>query len=233
MDDMTCKSVQNSLWDYMAASSRKGGSPRATRGDIMLHLDICRKCELHGAEVRSLRSGLRHLPARHVPPILNTRLRVLASRERARLLTHRDLGSRLRDLGSNLRLWFDNLLKPFAVPAAGGILASFLCFGVIVDTLHVVPDWTNDIPIGLYTDVTIDEPSPFTHNGPDVMVQLTVDSDGNVTDYELPQGHNASIEEMQEIGNLAFFTTFTPAKRLGQAVSSKRLFYIHHMSIKG
>ena len=223
-EEMTCRSVRSSLWEPEASS----------REAVANHLNSCRECAAHGADVRSLRSGLRHLPVKHVSPVLNTRLRILASRERARMLARRDFSTWMRQLARGARVRFDNLLKPFAVPAAGGILASFLCFGVIVDTLHVVPDWENDMPVGLFTEVTIAEPSPFTHaNGPDVMVQLTVDSKGNVTDYELPQEHHASADEMQEIGNLVLFTSFTPAKRFGQPVSSKRLFLIRHISIKG
>ncbi len=238
--ELNCKSVRKSLWDYMAGSiatarsrtqNAPGGDP--DRGQIALHLDACRECQLHGSEVRSMLSGLKHLPALHVPPILTTRLQILASRERSRLLARRDFKAFLKDIGSRARLFFDNLLKPFAVPAAGGILASMLCFGVIVDTLHVVPDWDNDMPLGLFTEVTIDEPSPFSCNGRDVMVQLTVDSGGHVTDFALPQDRNPLPDELLEIGNAVQFTSFTPAMRFGQPVSSKRLLLISHISIKG
>jgi len=231
-DELNCKSVRTSLWDYMAGSGAPGDQG-GNRNPVSFHLDACRDCQIHGAEVRSLRSGLKHLPRVHVPPILNTRLQILASRERARLWARRDFDAFVRELASVARLFFDNLLKPFAVPAAGGILASFLCFGVIVSTLHVVPDWENDIPLGLFSEIMIDEPSPFSCNGRDVMVQLTVDSGGQVTDYALPQDRNPLPDELLEIGNLVRFTSFTPAKRFGQPISSKRLFLIRHISIKG
>jgi len=38
---------------------------------------------------------------------------------------------------------------------------------------------------------------------------------------------------MRDIGNFLMFSTFTPATRFGQRVSSKRLVAIQHMSIKG
>ena len=43
-------------------------------------------------------------------------------------------------------LFIDNLLKPVAVPAAGGLLASFFCFFLIVDTLHLTPTVADDVP---------------------------------------------------------------------------------------
>ena len=103
---------------------------------------------LHRAEVRSLRTGLKSLPEKSVSSLLSTRLKVIASRERSRLLLRRDLAARLDDLRSSAKLVFDNLLRPLAVPAAGGILASFFCFAMIVDTLHFHPEWQPDIPCG-------------------------------------------------------------------------------------
>jgi len=228
MEDLSCKSVRLSLWDYVANSLEADA-----RDGIAAHLTSCRDCELHSAEVQSLRSGLKHLPLKHVPPILTTKLRILASREHARRLVRRDLASWLVEQKSRVMLMVDNLLRPFAVPAAGGILCSFICFGIIVDYLHVVPDWQDDIPIGISTEVAIDELSPFCFVGQDVMVQLTVDSDGKVTDYAIPQKANPSSEELQEIGNLVLYSTFTPATRAGRRVSSKRLVYMSHYSVKG
>jgi hypothetical protein len=172
------------------------------------------------------------LPALSVSPLLRTRLRVIASRERSRQALRQTLATRLAELRSKAKLLFDNLLKPIAVPAAGGMLASFLCFGAIVDTLHVHPEWQNDIPVGLYTQVTIDDVSPFSVNGNDVMVELTVDKDGSVSDYELPQGAG-SPDEMREIGNLVLYSSFVPATAFGQRVTGKILVNIHHINIRG
>jgi hypothetical protein len=209
-----------------------GSLEEVYRQSVAVHLSVCRDCELRMGEVRSLRSGLKHLPFVQVPPILNTRLRVIASRERARRMSRLDFGAWKREAADRARLFFDNLLKPFALPAAGGILASLLCFGVIVDNLQVGPLLANDIPIGISSEITLSEASPFCVDGRDVMVQLTVDSKGNVTDFE-PQESNPSPEAMREIGNLVLYSSFTPARRLGQPISSKRLFYIRHISIKG
>lgn len=228
MELMTCKAVRASLWDYTS-----GIVSEDERHSIECHLSECHECVLHRGEVRSLRSGLRHLPSVNVPDLLHTRLRVLASRDRSRRLVRRDFDSWIADQKSRARLFFDNLLRPFAVPAAGGILASCLCFGMIVDTLHAGPVWDNDIPIGISTEIAINELSPFSCGGKDVMVQLSVDSEGNVTDFELQPAARASAEELHEIGNLVLYSTFSPAVRAGRRVASKRLFLIQHSSVKG
>ena len=228
IEDFSCKSVRRSMWDYVA-----GLLDEVDSHGVRYHLRGCRDCDLHRVEVRSMRCGLRHLPGAQIPSMLGTRLRVIASREHSRQMRRRDFHTRLTEFRARVRLSFDNMLKPFAVPAAGGILASFLCFGVIIGNLYVAPDWENDLPIGISTDVSIDELSPFDCGRKDVLVRLSVDSEGHVTDYELQSEEHASPEEMQEIGNLVLYSTFNPAVRLGRRVSSKRLFYMSHISVRG
>ncbi len=228
-EDLNCRTVRSALWDYTSGSIEAG-----ERALIDSHLNECHECVLHRGEVRSLRSGLRHLPSLNVPELLNTRLRVLASRDRSRRLIYRDFSSWLAEQRSRAALFIDNLLKPFAVAATGGVLASCLCFGLVLDTLHVTQqDWENDLPAGISTEVTIDELSPFSCQGRDVMVQLSVDSQGNVTDFELPHSAHASSEELQEIGNLVLYSTFSPAVRLGQRVASKQYVLISHYNVRG
>jgi hypothetical protein len=225
--ELNCKSVRSTLWDYTAGTLDPSESLM-----VAAHLGECGECNLHRAEVRSVRTGLKHLPQMNVSPLLRTRLRVIASRERSRQALRRNLAARMADLRSRAKLVFDNLLRPIAVPAVGGMLASFLCFAVIVDTLHYHPEWQNDIPIGLFTQVAIDDASPFSVNGKDVLVQLTIDRNGTVSDFEVPQG-TASPEELKEIGNLVLYSSFTPATHDGQPVTGKILVTINHINIRG
>src|SRR5579872_2664947 len=197
MEEMNCKSVRESLWDFMAENLQKEEREKVSR-----HVEDCRDCNLHLAEVRSLRLGFKGLPRKDISPLRST-----------------------------VKLAFDNLLRPIAVPAAGGILASMFCFVVIVDTLHVHADWDNDIPIGLYTNVILDEATPFSVSGQDVIVQLTVDSTGKVSDFNVPSG-NASSDEMREIGNLVLYSSFIPATAFGQRVSGKILVGINHINVR-
>jgi hypothetical protein len=225
--ELSCKSVRSTLWDFAA-----GALDESDRLTVETHLGECRECNLHRAEVRSLHTGLKSLPQKSVSPLLGTRLRVIASRERSRQALRQDLAARIAELRARARLVFDNILRPIAVPAAGGMLASFLCFGAIVDTLQYHPEWQNDIPVGLYTQVAIDDVSPFSVNGNDVMVQLTIDKNGAVSDFEVPQG-TETPEQLREIGNLVLYSSFTPATAFGQPVTGKILVNIHHINIRG
>src|SRR5215471_21562222 len=108
MEELTCRTVRQSLWGY------QGNHPDGDSHGIALHLSLCRACERHFGEIRSLRTGLKHLPHRSVPSMLSTQLSVLASRERARQIHRRNFRSWAAEQASRAKLFFDNLLKPFA-----------------------------------------------------------------------------------------------------------------------
>lgn len=232
MEELNCRLVRSSLGDYV--SNELGASARAS---IESHLRECRECDLHRLESASLRSGLRHLPLRQPPALLRTRLKVVASRERSRVVSGQRLPFWVRDKAWRVRLFFDHLLRPFAVPAAGGLCASFICFGLLIDNLQLRPVWegmvwNGTVPRELSTEAAIAEVSPFCTSQGDVMVQLTVDESGHVTDYAAPQGVFTPAE-LQEIGNLVLYSTFTPATRFGRPISSRFLFRMSHVSVKG
>jgi hypothetical protein len=226
----TCKSVRANLWDY--AARRLAQEETEALG---AHLDDCRDCDRCLADISSLNTGFRHLPVQAVPPMVTTRLQVIASRERSRNLLRLNPGAWLKDRLSSALMSFNNLLRPLAVPAAGGILASCFCFSLIAHTLQLRPYvlGEDDMPVGLNTEVMMGDVSPFTFSKKDVTVELTVDADGTVTDFS-PMPHSPSLtsEDLQQIASKVLYGTFTPAVRFGQRVSSKRLLAITHIDVQ-
>jgi len=157
MEERTCKSVQLNLWDY--AAHRLEASENAA---VDAHLDGCRDCDRCLADVSSVRTGFRHLPVQSVPALLQTRLLVIASRERSRQLLRLNPGVWLQDKIASAMLAFDHFLRPFMVPATGGLLASCLCFSLIAQTLLLRPYLVdNDVPSGLFTEMTINDATPL------------------------------------------------------------------------
>jgi len=228
--EISCSSVRTSLWDFTAGTL----DPENSRV-VEAHLGECRDCRLHRAEVASLSTGLKYLPKMVPSPLLRTGLSVVASRERSRQMLRRTLAARFAEFRSRLKLLFDNVLRPLAIPAVGGMLASSLCFGVIVDTLQFHPDWRgDDIPVGYHWQVAIDDVSPFSNcDGKDVLVQLTIDRDGNVIGFEVPQQDTVSPDEMKEIGNFVLYSSFSPAMAFGEHVTGKILVQIQHLKVRG
>src|SRR5580658_28735 len=108
MEERNCKSVRHNLWDY--AAHRLEAAENAA---VDAHLDGCRDCDRWLADVSSLRTGFRHLPVQSVPPLLQTRLLVIASRERSRQWLRLNPGAWLRDKLASAMMAFDHFLRPF------------------------------------------------------------------------------------------------------------------------
>src|SRR5579863_2865441 len=116
MEDLSCQSVRNALWDEAGGVLAEADARR-----IENHVLECRECMRFDVEVKEVSDGLKRLPVFRPPAILSMRLKVAASRDRSRRLMRLDLAARWREFRETARLAFDNLLKPIAVPAAGGI----------------------------------------------------------------------------------------------------------------
>ena len=173
----------------------------------------------------SARQALLELPEVPTPPDLSARLLVIASHERRRRM-HRHPWLDL------LELQIHDFFQALAVPAFGGLLSSVLLFSCLMDTMNVQQYLSKDIPLGLYTQVSVDELSPFAGSGGDVIVEVTIDRNGRVSDYSIPNG-TVSQGQLRQIGNLILFSTFRPATAYGQPVSGKILVALHHINIRG
>jgi hypothetical protein len=172
-----------------------------------------------------VRQALLALPAKSVPSQLTTRLRVMASHERDR---------RVRRFAwlDRLVLCFNNLLKPLAVPAAGGVFSTLVLFFSLADTLNVQRYIGEDVPIGIRTEVMLDDFSPFVANTEDLLVEVSVNEKGEVTDFFVPGGQ-LDHAQMLQLGNLVLYSTFTPATAYGKPVPGKLMVSFHHINVKG
>lgn len=212
---MKCSKVRTSL---SAMHDRRLREPECA--EIAQHLAGCADCQCRERELRFVSLALREMPAQRPPVDLTYRLRVLASHERVRMMTGN---------GWWLRIQFTvhQILKPLAVPAAGGFFASLLFFAILAPSFTVHANTTNDVPVGLYTPASIVNPSPFAFDGQDVTLELTIDETATVSDYSVCGG-KLSKDEMLAIANFLLFSSFKAATAFGQPVTSKMLLNISH-----
>jgi hypothetical protein len=211
---MTCSKVRTSLSAMNDCRLRE-----SERASTVEHLAECSDCRRHERELRTVSLALKEAIRQRPPLDLTYRLRVLASHERARML-------RGSDWWSTIRFRLNQILRPLAVPAAGGILSSLLFFAILTPSFAVhAANTRNDTPVWLYTQSSIVNPSPFGFSGRDIMVEVTVDENGRATDYSV-QGGKLSRDEMLDVANFILFTSFRAATAFGQPVSSKLLLSI-------
>ena len=161
---------------------------------------------------------MRALPQKAVPARLASQLQVIASHERAR----RSIG--LWDAWlQSARLVVNNLMRPIAIPFAGGVSAALGLFTMLTPYLTIrASDARTDVPAyhWLYTQGTMIDTPPFSFAGDSVEVLLTIDENGQITDYSCPGG-KLNRQMMDNIGNSLLFSSFEPPTMFGKPFSGK------------
>ncbi len=127
---MRCENVREliSLLIDRRASARQ-------RDSVVSHVKSCRECGTYFESMGALRTNLRRMPEPVLPAQVAARLRVIASHERQRQLSRVSFSARLRHWAARTELMFDNMMRPVAVPLAGGLLSALILFCALVPNL--------------------------------------------------------------------------------------------------
>lgn len=224
MNGMSCESVREKISFHV-----DGLLTAAERGHVVAHLASCRVCGTELKSLEALRASMRNLDRATVPARLSVELRVLASHERVRQLARASFSARLRYWAELARLKFDNLMKPMALPLAGGLLSALLLFGVLVPNLSVTYKVGGEPPLALRVDPdgkvvnwVGEQPRLLPVNaetsGDETVVELTIDNRGYVVDYTVLQG-----ELTPDLQSIIMFSQFTPATFFYQPTWGKML----------
>lgn len=186
------------------------------------HLESCVECEARHADLEAVRTALRAAPVQKINRQLALSLRSLASREAARQRRRVDFRARVHDLTERLTFWASGLMKPLALPAAGGIATAVLLFMAVMTNFQgiISAPQPGDVPTILATEAQLK--STLLDTAPeDISIHVLVDEQGRVIDYTLPKGLNLEAEQelKRVIGNSLLFTQFHPATTFGQPTS--------------
>lgn len=217
---MSCEKVR-SLMASLVDRAHQGDAAAGTRVEAMAHIAACRGCsaELEAAEWQ--RKALRSLASAPVPAKLAANLRVMASHEQTRQLSRITWRARFETLRCRLTLEFENMMKPVALPVAGGLITAMLMFGVLIPSVSYARIKSIEPPAAVFTEPdgqVVGEgvfPKLESANVPTsvgkIVVLLLIDDRGRVKDYRVTQG--AMTPEIQ---NFILFSVFTPATIFGQ-----------------
>ncbi|HEY1203601.1 MAG: zf-HC2 domain-containing protein [Bryobacteraceae bacterium] len=214
---MNCATVQNSLSAHL-----DGCLPKEERERVSLHVARCGGCQSRLEELARVRAAVRSLPAEAVPAKVTTALRVMASKERARVAARQ---GQFGLLTGRLRLWADNLMRPLALPFAGGFVSAVALFAILIPNFAFHPIVGNDVPFGLSTEPAFKGQLPFGFDSDtaDFVVEVVVDGQGRMADFAVVQGpslaNNPGLKRLIE--RKLLFTEFTPATLFGRPTSGK------------
>lgn len=195
---MSCEKAQSRI-----SSLVDRGLPAGEREDVLAHIGNCRECSNRLESIENLRAALRRMDRVAVPVEVSAKLRVIASHERERQMARASFSALLHYWSGRVRLYFDNLMRPVALPVAGGSLSALIFFGLLVPSLsfphnfadrslmtspdgevvlmdsngNYVPDWMRI------------EPADATNPDDANVILLSIDKEGRVSDYSVLSGH--------------------------------------------
>ncbi len=186
------------------------------------HLLECSVCYDEYEYEARLNSPLRELPPAEPPAELATAIRLRAF-SRPRLS--------LRD---RWQVQLSNLMRPVALPAAGGLLTALILFGVLIPAVSFRrAAFSHDVPTALSTEPQFKQASLLPVSD-DLLVEAWIDEQGKISSYRVlnsTQGQSANLE--YQLGNVLLTTVFVPATRFGQPTSGKVLFSLRRINIRG
>jgi len=171
-------------------------------------------------EVRAL---IKALPRRQSPQELRLSLQILASKEVAHRKKWANAPALLVRFKNEFDLWKTNMMRPLALPCAGGLAAAMLVFAMFVQ-IHPVRanSLMDDRPTALYTEPAAKTLAPFEPPTADAEIEVSIDEQGRIADYSVVEGNPVmNIEVRRSVERTLLFTEFTPATSFGQAVPSK------------
>ena len=216
---MDCVQVQ---WMLSAFLDNRVIEPE--RRALIQHMEKCAPCSARHRELVAIQRTLAAAPLRAVDRRLALNLRVMASREAARRRRQVDFQTRVRDLFERAIFSINTLMKPLALPAAGGVATAVLLFLAVMTNfqgLYSVPQ-PNDLPTALATEAWPMKQTALLSRVPDeITVEVLVDGQGRIIDYTVPAGASGVTREQlrRAIGNSLPFIQFHPATSFGQPTS--------------
>jgi hypothetical protein len=166
---------------------------------------------------------LRSLPPRVPPAGLATSLRVIASRERQRLIEHRSPGGIFAAWLNRTRLTLQDMVRPLMLPATGGVFSAVVLFSMwLVPTYPLRAKMAVDIPTQLTTGVQVQR-SVTAALSASVLVDVDVDDQGHLMGYQIVSGADVVADPLmrRRMETALWFTTFSPATAFGMPMAGK------------
>jgi hypothetical protein len=183
--------------------------------------------------MQQMRSSLRNMARPSVPPALAAQLRVMASHECARQVARRNFAARVQHLFAATRLAFDNMMRPVAVPFAGGLLSALVLFSVLVPSLTFRHNFGDEPPTAVFTypdgrivgqmEYVRMEPVSASIASDETVLELVIDPTGRVRDFYVSRGKITA-----DMASVILLSQFNPATIFGQPTWGRVQLVYHH-----
>ena len=221
---MKCREAQKLMSPYLDAEVARG-----QMSDLQAHMESCVACSRRYLGMQRTQSAVGALGRKSAPAELGLKLRVAISRE---------IASAHRSRWEMLSLHWENAFNALMVPATGGLVATILTFGLLINLLMPgqVPG-ANDVPTTFYTPPHL-QATPFevamdVTRGEPLIVEAVVGTDGRIQDYRVLSGGENGGAMLSELKNMLIFATFRPATSFGRPTVGRAVLAFSKIQVKG
>src|SRR6204780_2735931 len=221
---MNCAQAKHHLAGYLDGAISASAHER-----VRTHLADCRDCFGELENYPRLAVCLASVSPAPVPSDLALRIRLEASRVQSRVSVFQRLWSRAV-------LTFENILRPIAVPATGGVLTALVAFVLIVQNILVgvpmggiVP---NDLALNIVRPARLESLAPFPVPGVvgasahsesgELLLEATLNASGEVVYYKILSGPNDQAVQHQ-LDQVMLFSRFRPQFSFGRPQAGGRV----------
>jgi hypothetical protein len=218
---MNCELARERLVGFIDEQLRADESAALRR-----HIEKCAGCFGEYEYQARLNSPLRELRPAAPPEGLAMQIRLRAS------------STCTLSFWERWRVRLSDLMRPFALPAAGGLLAALILFAIMIPAVSVThaAGFSNDVPTVLSTEPRFKQPSLLPALNQDLLVECWIDSQGRVSNYQVFNEQGSPVSQQAagyRVGDVMLTTLFQPATRFGQPTVGKILVSLRRINIKG
>lgn len=224
----SCDSIREQFSAYL-----DGNLTGVAMQSVAGHLNRCQDCAADFGQWRSMQHALGTLGPARPPADLGLRIRVALSKEQARTTRNRLAGWKVR---------WENSIAPFLWQAGAGLASSLVLVGTMAFLIGAFaapePAAARDEPLGMATAPHFLY-STFEANagtvdgkGAPVTVEVYVDAQGRVYDYDIVAGPSDAATRAQ-LETLLLSSRFQPAEWFGQPVRGVAVLSFSGVSVQG
>lgn len=224
----TCRSIRSQFSAYL-----DGDLTGVAMQSMAGHLAVCPECAGEFEQWRGMQRSLAGLGPARAPEDLGLRIRVALSQERARTA---------RNTLANWKVRWDNTFAPFLLKTSAGLASAIVLVGtmaVLIGAFAIPePAAARDAQAGmvsaprfLYSTVEGDA-GTVTQRGRPVTVEVFVDAQGRVYDYDIISGPTDPATRA-DLEGLLLTSVFQPAQSYGQPVRGVALLSFSGVSVQG
>jgi anti-sigma factor RsiW len=224
----SCSTIRAQFSDYLD-SNLSGVAMQS----VVRHLARCRACTAEFGQWRTLQHSLANLGPARPPADLALRIRVAMSQE---------LSKTPRNALASWKVRWQNSVAPFLLQASAGLASSLVLVGTMAFLIGAFaapePASARDEPLGMATSPrflysTVEANSgTVSGKGAPVTVEVYVDSQGRVYDYDIVSGPD-DLATRADLETLLLSSKFEPAQWFGQPVRGVAVLSFAGVSVQG